>query len=68
MDYPLVIDCGTCVARMTNACDDCVVSFLLDAPSEGAVTVEAGEARVLQLLHDGGLVPQLRHKPRAAAS
>jgi hypothetical protein len=57
----LVIDCQTCVARLTNACADCIVTFLYDAPSEVPVVIEAPEARVLRLLHDGGLVPDSKH-------
>jgi hypothetical protein len=68
MELPLVIDCGTCVVRSTGACDDCVVTFLLDGPANGGVTVDAGEARILRLLHDGGLIPGVRHEPDAAAS
>ena len=66
MELPLVIDCNTCVAQHTDACDDCVVSFLLDAPETGGVRMDAGEARVLRLLHDGGLVPGCRHEPDGA--
>lgn len=60
-DLPLVIDCQTCVARLTSACADCVVTFLCDAPSEVPVVIEAPEARVLRLLENGGLVPELKH-------
>ncbi len=60
-DLPLVIDCQTCVARLTSACADCVVTFLCDAPAEVPVVIEAPEARVLRLLENGGLVPDLKH-------
>ncbi|MDP1793382.1 MAG: hypothetical protein Q8K63_04510 [Acidimicrobiales bacterium] len=60
-DLPLVIDCQTCVARLSAACGDCVVTFLCDTPQEQPVVIEASEARVLRLLHDGGLVPDIRH-------
>jgi hypothetical protein len=55
----MVIDCETCVARFTDACTDCVVTFLCD--EEGPVTVEPSEARVLRLLRDEGLAPDVRH-------
>ncbi len=61
MELPLVIDCQTCTARFTDACGDCVVTFLCDASDDGRVVVEPGEARVLRLLHDGGLLPAVRH-------
>ena len=62
MERPLVIDCQTCVARLTNACTDCVVTFLCDAEDEAPVVFDESEARVLRLLHDGGLVPGSRHR------
>ena len=61
MELPLVIDCQTCVARLTDACSDCVVTFLCDAGDEAPVVFDESEARVLRLLHDGGLVPGVRH-------
>ena len=60
-ELPLVIDCQTCVARLTAACGDCLVTFLCDAPDEQPVVIEAPAARTLRLLTDGGLLPQLRH-------
>lgn len=64
-ELPLVIDCQTCVARLTSACTDCIVTFLCQTPEEVPIVIEAREARVLRLLSEGGLVPQSRH---AAAS
>jgi hypothetical protein len=61
-ELPLVIDCQTCVARLTDACTDCVVTFLCDTPQEQPVVLEHSEARVLRLLRDGGLVPGLKHE------
>ena len=61
-DLPLVIDCQTCVARLTDACADCIVTFLCDGPAEQPVVVEPSEARVLRLLQDGGLVPGAKHR------
>ena len=60
-ELPLVIDCQTCVARLTEACSDCVVTFLCDTPVDQPVVVEPSEARVLRLLHEDGLVPGVRH-------
>jgi hypothetical protein len=56
----MVIDCETCVARFTDACSDCVVTFLCD--ETGPVEVDASEARVLRLLRDEGLAPDVLHK------
>lgn len=60
----LTIDCGTCELHHTSACGDCVVSFVCDRPFDGAVVIEAAEARAIRLLGTGGLVPQLRHRRR----
>jgi hypothetical protein len=57
----LRIDCDTCVARDTGACDDCVVTFLLDRPA-GAIVFDVEEERALRALHDGGLAPALRFR------
>jgi len=57
----LVIDCDTCIARYTDACDDCVMSFLVRDTAD-AVVIDLSEARALKALGDGGLVPHLKHQ------
>ena len=57
----LRIDCDACVAQHTDACQDCVVTFLLDRP-EGAIVFDVEEERALRVLHDGGLAPALRFR------
>jgi hypothetical protein len=59
------IDCQECAHQGTEQCRDCVVSFILDR-EEGAVVVDAEEARALRSLGEAGLVPllQLTPKPR----
>jgi hypothetical protein len=61
-ELPLVIDCQTCVARLTDACSDCLVTFLYDEPVDTPVILESSEARVLRLLTDEGLVPALKRR------
>src|SRR5437867_1303098 len=41
-----VIDCNECVMQGTDACSDCVVSYVLDRP-EGAVIFDADEERAV---------------------
>ncbi len=60
----LRIDCDECVMQHTEACRDCVVSFICRAP-EGPVEMGAGDANVVRLLGAAGLVPPLRHRRRA---
>lgn len=57
------IDCDACVHQGTDQCEDCVVSFLLER-EEGAVVVDAAEARALRRLGEAGLVPLLQLEPR----
>ena len=56
----LRIDCNSCVMRHTEACDTCLVTFLLDRP-EGAIVFDAEEERALRTLHAGGLAPDVRY-------
>lgn len=58
----LVIDCDICVARRTDACDDCMVSYLVRESQDDAVVIDLAEARALKSLGAGGLVPKLRHQ------
>jgi len=58
------IDCDDCVMAHTNACDDCVVSFILRREPGDAVVINAEEERALRTLQGGGLVPEIRHRPR----
>lgn len=52
------IDCTTCPVR-TIACDDCVVTLLLNIPSVDHQLDEV-ETAALDLLADSGLVPRLQ--------
>lgn len=62
---PLHIDCDQCRHQGTDQCSDCVVTFLLDREGgQGAVVVDAEEARALRSLGEAGLVPLLRLSPR----
>ena len=53
----LTIDCDCCALRNTDACDDCVVSFLLEREPDDAVVIDADEARAMRMLERAGLVP-----------
>jgi hypothetical protein len=62
----LRIDCAECVLEGTEACADCVVTWLVDREPGEAVVIDVAEVRALRTLGEGGLVPRLRHRPRAA--
>jgi hypothetical protein len=61
----LRIDCDVCVMRHTAACDDCVVSFIVNREPGEAIVFDVAEARALRSLSGAGLVPELRHRQAA---
>ncbi len=61
----LTIDCDCCQLQGTGACQDCVVSFLLEREPDDAVVIDADEARAMRMLERAGLVPTLRFRARA---
>lgn len=60
----LRIDCDECVMQGTSACDDCVVTFIVNRAPGDAVVIDAAEERALRALRDAGLVPGLRLRRR----
>ena len=60
----LTIDCDRCALRAGTACEDCVVTFLLDREPDDAVVIDATEARAMRMLGQAGLVPRLRYRAR----
>jgi hypothetical protein len=61
-DPVLRIDCVDCVLAGTDACADCIVTFLCTRDEDGAVVIDVQEVRALRLLQKGGLAPALRHR------
>jgi hypothetical protein len=61
----LTIDCDTCVMQHTDACEDCVVSFVVGRDPGDALVIDVEEARAVRLFSGAGLVPGLRHTPVA---
>ena len=59
---PTTISCDDCVMRASDACADCVVTFICDRDPGDAVIIDRGEERALRLLIGTGLVPELRHQ------
>ncbi len=64
----LTIDCDCCALQETDACDDCVVSFLLGREPDDAVVIDADEARAMRMLERAGLVPTLRFSTRGLSA
>jgi hypothetical protein len=67
-DGVLRIDCESCCMRATQACDDCIVTFLCSRDGDGAVVVDVAEVRALRALQRAGLAPSLRHRPNRPSS
>jgi hypothetical protein len=59
------ISCDDCELQHTDACADCLVTFVLGRAPGDAVVVDVAEARAIRLLGRAGLVAELRH-PGAA--
>jgi hypothetical protein len=60
----LTIDCDDCAMQGTDACADCVVTFICSRQPGEAVVVDVAEARAIRLLSSAGLLPRLRHVRR----
>jgi hypothetical protein len=58
----LVINCDSCVMRETDACSDCLVTFMCGDTQESAVVFNLEEQRAVRLLANAGMVPTLRHR------
>jgi hypothetical protein len=61
----ITIDCERCSLQETAACDDCVVSFLLEREPDDAVVIDADEARAMRMLERAGMAPPLLFDHRA---
>ncbi|MGI8710511.1 MAG: hypothetical protein ACR2LA_05920 [Acidimicrobiales bacterium] len=63
----VLIDCDECALQASDACADCVVTFLCGADADAPVVVDFAEARAMRLLDRAGLAPPLRHVRRRGA-
>jgi hypothetical protein len=48
--------------RDTSACQNCIVTFLVERP-EGALVLDIEHQRALRTLHDAGLAPANHYQP-----
>jgi hypothetical protein len=60
------IDCDDCRMQHTDACADCVVTFIVGREPGDAVIIDVEEQRAVRRLAAAGLVPGLRHQTSAA--
>lgn len=54
----MIIDCGSCIARDTDACDDCVVTALC-GPS-GILELAEAERAAIEAMSSVGLISPVR--------
>jgi len=59
----MLISCDDCRMQGTDACSDCVVSYILDKP-EGAVVFDAAQERAIREMSRAGLLPDVRWESR----
>jgi len=59
---PITIDCDDCIMQGTDACADCIVTYICDREADDAVVIDLADLRAMRLLADAGLVPELRHR------
>lgn len=64
MPDTITISCEDCALQHTDACGDCVVTFLCSREPDDAIVIDAAEARAVRLLAGAGLIPGLRHQRR----
>jgi hypothetical protein len=57
------IDCDDCAMQHTAACDDCIVTALLDRRPDHAVVFSLEEERAIRALQRCGLAPESRFMP-----
>jgi hypothetical protein len=60
---PIRISCDDCVMQHTDACADCIVTFICSREPDDAVIIDVAEERAVRMLIRSGLVPELRHQP-----
>lgn len=62
----LSISCEDCALGGTDACEDCVVTFLLGPSEATGIVIDVAEARAVRMLQRAGLVPELRFRRRVS--
>jgi hypothetical protein len=60
----MLISCDDCRMQGTDACNDCVVTYILDKP-EGAVVFDAEQERAIREMARAGLLPDVRWERRS---
>lgn len=59
----MIVDCDCCAMQHSSACDDCIVTVLLDGPVQ-RLEMHDEEVQALGHLAEAGLVSPIRLVPR----
>ena len=66
MSSTLTIDCFECQLQHSDACQDCLVSFVIDRDPKDALVLDVEEERAVRMLEKAGLLPRLRFAERVS--
>ncbi len=66
MSSTLTIDCFECQLQHSDACQDCLVSFIIDRDPKDALVLDVEEERAVRMLEKAGLLPRLRFAERVS--
>jgi hypothetical protein len=58
----ITISCDDCSMRHTEACRDCIVTYVCDHSAAEPLVVDLPTLGALRRLSAAGLVPELRHR------
>jgi hypothetical protein len=58
------IDCDDCRMQGTDACGDCIMTFVVGREPGDALVIDAEEERAVRLLASAGLVRDLKYQRR----
>ena len=58
----VTIDCASCSLQETDACGDCVVTFITNREPDEAVIIDVASFAAMKRLQSAGMVPELKHR------
>ncbi|MEZ5230028.1 MAG: hypothetical protein R2710_26205 [Acidimicrobiales bacterium] len=58
----VTIDCACCRLQATEACSDCVVTFITNREPNEAVVIDVASFAAMKRLQSAGMVPELKHR------
>ncbi len=68
LEPSICISCEDCVMQGTDACKDCLVTFVVAHQPGDAVVIDMVEAKAIRRMSRLGLVSPIRHRSSASAN